>query len=988
MADQAKTDEEIDKLKAAIAAQEALRGILPKEQLEAGLAVLREQMRKLQKGAAVADSAVAQDYAAVAAERAIIAETVVGHAVSGDRNVVASEYHFHAAMSPSALTNKALTRYLNRLYNRCNALPLVAMGGEEIGGQDMLLENVYIDLDTTTRILPPKRRNKEKKERIGLAGMQEGDRPLAALEATTQADRLALLGDPGGGKSSFVKQVAAWLALARLGKRELPKGWAPLLPLLVNLRDLAPRLARLALDKRSDEQQDRALRETVFSLWADELAGMDAAEMIAELPDLLIEGEVLLGFDGLDEVPLAERERVRRAINSILSVYGNLAKVIVTCRARSYTGNSILPGFTTHTLAPFDKHKIGQFVHGWYKTQSRVGQFTSQEIKEKIDDLIRATSAPDLAELAGNPMLLTTMAIVHQQEVGLPRERVRLYSQAVQVLLRRWQKWKGLIVSEELEKVLNDDRKLRGVLERLAYEVHRRQSQGQASDLERKEVLALLETAPYLGRVGLAADFLDYVDQRSGLLVGRGGDDDSQPALYGFPHRTFQEYLAGCYLVAERDAARKLWECAGEGDFWYLAVQLGSEELLYNSTAGRNTYLDLAYDLCPEQAPNGQSEWRALVWSGRMASLLTREQIERDIKPGGGRAYQTRLIGRLPAALSSSLPSSERTEAGRALARLGDPRPEVMEVDAMRFCGIPSGPFWMGTANDVSAQQNELPLHLVDLPYDFWMGRFPVSNAQFHQFVQGEGYSHSDFWSEAIAVGYWRKGSFKGKWDSERRIGPADWGEPFTLANHPVVGVTWYEAVAFTRWLNYRWRTAGVLPTYLHVTLPSEAEWEKAARGGLVIPDAAKPVVAGEWQVAMGTRDNPMPQRIYPWGNEWNSSKANGGEVSIGSTNAVGAFADQDNVYGIGELSGNVFEWSRSQLESYPYRPGEWREEIKSAQPDDLIVLRGGSFRGDYSFLRCAFRGADYPNYRFNHFSFRVAVCPSLLLLASEAPDF
>ena len=96
----------------------------------------------------------------------------------------------------------------------------------------------------------------------------------------------------------------------------------------------------------------------------------------------------------------------------------------------------------------------------------------------RADDLIDAALVDALRELAENPMLLTTMAIVHQRKIGLPRERVKLYAEAISVLGERYQRAKGLKVSEALSAVLGSDRRLRPVLERLAFEAHKQQSSG------------------------------------------------------------------------------------------------------------------------------------------------------------------------------------------------------------------------------------------------------------------------------------------------------------------------------------------------------------------------------------------------------------------------------------------------------------------------------------------------------------------------------
>ena len=82
------------------------------------------------------------------------------------------------------------------------------------------------------------------------------------------------------------------------------------------------------------------------------------------------------------------------------------------------------------------------------------------------------------------------------------------------------------------------------------------------------------------------------------------------------------------------------------------------------------------------------------------------------------------------------------------------------------------------------------PLHQVNIPYGYWIGRYPVTNAQFQAFVDDGGYRYDHFWAEAKAHGYWRKGQVKGRSDSQWRYRPHDYNTPYTLPNHPVVGVT------------------------------------------------------------------------------------------------------------------------------------------------------------------------------------------------------
>ena len=129
-----------------------------------------------------------------------------------------------------------------------------------------------------------------------------------------------------------------------------------------------------------------------------------------------------------------------------------------------------------------------------------------------------------------------------------------------------------------MAQALDDTRRIRHILERLAHENHQREAAG-LGDLTRGDALTLLEEPANLGDITLAAHFLDYVDRRAGILVGEGGNPDAKrPQTYRFPHRTFQEYLAACQLVEGRNLTRTFRGLAETGNFWYVTVQLGAEE--------------------------------------------------------------------------------------------------------------------------------------------------------------------------------------------------------------------------------------------------------------------------------------------------------------------------------------------------------------------------------------------------------------------------
>jgi formylglycine-generating enzyme required for sulfatase activity len=226
----------------------------------------------------------------------------------------------------------------------------------------------------------------------------------------------------------------------------------------------------------------------------------------------------------------------------------------------------------------------------------------------------------------------------------------------------------------------------------------------------------------------------------------------------------------------------------------------------------------------------------------------------------------------------------------------------------------------MGSESQAS-YHDERPIHRVYLER-FWMARTPVTNAQYRVFVEMTGCEPPEHW----AGGKPRRG----------------------LESHPVVNVTWHDAYAYCRWLSEATGKA--------ITLPSEAQWEKAARGD---------------------RDS----REYPWGDNWDAGYCNCRELGLGDTTPVGVFPAGASPYGILDMVGNVWEWTLSlggkdanaPTFGYPYSAGDGREDL-DARDDVFRVQRGGSYANDARITRCASRGMGSTYVSDNVSGFRVAM--------------
>ncbi|WBB76331.1 ergothioneine biosynthesis protein EgtB [Micromonospora sp. WMMD1128] len=253
---------------------------------------------------------------------------------------------------------------------------------------------------------------------------------------------------------------------------------------------------------------------------------------------------------------------------------------------------------------------------------------------------------------------------------------------------------------------------------------------------------------------------------------------------------------------------------------------------------------------------------------------------------------------------------------------------------------VPAGPFTMGTSTDPWALDNERPAHTVDLPA-YRIDATPVTNGDYRAFIADGGYDEPRLWSEAgwrhrVEAGlsaplHWRRDG--DDW-AYRRFGR--WSA--VRDDEPVVHVCWYEAQAYAAWAGKR--------------LPTEAEWEKAAR----------------WDPATGR------SRRYPWGDEDPGvAHANLGQRHLWPA-PVGAYPRGASPLGVHQLVGDVWEWTASPFRGHPgFTAFPYREYSEVFFGDDHRVLRGGSFGTDRSACRGTFRNWDYPIRRQIFSGFRCA---------------
>lgn len=870
---------------------------------------------------------------------------------------------FEAAQAPGASETTLRHAYLARLITQCNQLPLLA---GEPGGDKFRLSSVYTALLT---------QHSATQRLADLASGHGGDeaKHLSALDVLNAEPKLVLMGGPGSGKSSFanvlalalanqaladagvaggdfrIAQLAAPIPRKRDGKEPQPQVWThgALLPVRVVLRDLASNLPA------PGEAIDA---DTIWQFIATQLHQAALGDYAPHLHAHLLQHGGLILLDGLDEVPDAHqrREQIKQAVQAFAATF-HRCRFLVTSRTYAYQRQDWkLDGFAETQLLPFLPWQIDAFVAAWYAQTVALQQLSANEAEQRAARLKHeAAHNPRIGELAQWPLLLTLIAQLQTKGGGvLPERREELYEKAVDMLLETWERMKPRTQADggaepSLAEFLRVGReRIRSVLNRLAFEAHRDQPEltGSAAIAGDKLVAALLQAAQDPDAKPQRLE--EYLRDRAGILAAHGD------GVYQFPHRSFQEYLAACHLTDDGFPDKLAALACADPNRWREVVALAGAKAARGAKA--SAWL-LAETLCPTPLADDPQNSdlplaKADAWGALLAGRVLAESADlgnvsaRDYgKHQRIRDWQLAILRR------PALPAVERALAGRTLAALGDPRPEVMTLDGMQFCHVPAGSFWMGSEG---GDDDEKPMHQVELP-DYWVARYPVSVAQWREYLRAEQREAED----------------------ARSITGRD--------NDPVHSVSWHEALHFCHALTRRWTAH--LPAGWQVMLPSEAEWEKAARGGVQVPAVPRiaTVDALHCEAAAALKANPLPQREYPWSDEPEDECANM-RTGIAQPNAFGAYPRGCGPYGGEELSGNVWEWTRSvwgrdrvkPAFGYPYRPDDLEREALDAGDDCLHVVRGGSWFGRRFLARCACRSGDKPADRLHDLGFRVVLRP------------
>jgi formylglycine-generating enzyme required for sulfatase activity/predicted MPP superfamily phosphohydrolase len=760
------------------------------------------------------------------------------------------------------------------------------------------LPQVYIPLETANPFQKPldERKMKEKGEVLlqmpGETGddAEEGKKSLTMdiEELIGQVNCLLLEGNAGMGKTTLVKHLAYTLT-----QGAGPQSLQGYLPVLIFLKDFWP-LYQKEMKKESPAVTFASLLEGYFKKIQCPLS-------TGIVKDFLGQGRGLLLLDGLDEVPEEIRGELVDMVHCFRFEYsrnetqekhekivnaGN--RLLITSRPHGIDARGLECFGDYHQKIEYlDDKKAADFISRWFRAVSGQARgFADLTAGDMISEIRLHEHA---AVFIRNPLLLTALCIFYL--VGgkrIPDQRADLYDRIVTNLLYR--RFHDPLEPERVNQVLE-------FLMQLAFTMQARHVKS-IEPYEAKEVLKQENPlkpgeSPKEYKKRLDQLFKD-IEPVCGLLNRQSSGDIE------FAHLTFQEFLAAKHML-DMDLNYKDYL----DDSWW-------EETLLLYTGLMNLEM--------KKRSNGIALEILNLKPTRLQLLGCK--VLRDFQPS--RRKETVILKvkeKLTKLINSNAPLEQRFEAGDILGTLGDPRIDILSPPMVH---IEAGEFIRGS----NEADYEKPIQQVYLDA-FMVAKYTVTNREFKEFVRDGGYNNKDYWTpegwqwqkdgEIIEPEYWH----------DRK-----WNGP----NFPVVGVSWYEAAAYAGWLSQKTGEKYILPT--------EAQWEKAARGTKGL--------------------------IYPWGNEFDKNLCNYDECGLGRTSPVGIFPGGESPYGCVDMAGNVWEWCGDWYDSY-YSKSCPKENPQGPSTGSRRVLRGGGWGHDAWGCRAASRGCRRPAARGAGIGFRLA---------------
>ena len=759
----------------------------------------------------------------------------------------------------------------------------------------------------------------------------EGASSRVTLSEVVRVTRcVVLMGDPGGGKTTFLRYLAyklvddvswkwpcgeaAFSAVSGLAEQ------GAVLPFLLTLPDLQSQLVPndmvLAAGRQNAPGSDdpNVLLEQLLACMSK--LGIHATR--ANILPILQSGRAIWLLDGMDEVESVEARKRIAEIVSRASVAWPACRFVVTSRPFAIAGLARPKDFEVCSIDVLQDPEIKRFLRSW--TNCLFAGASEEKRQEHLLDLTRTIlESADLRALARNPVMLTCMGVLHYNRKRLPNSKADLLEAVIQWLLFSRHQAEGTDGTrpEEVESRFR----------LIAYLMLSQQgNRYQAGTLWAAQKLQ----EQYEGETQEWLTFLQEERQKSGVIIGRGEGD------IAFWHSWFQQYLAAKHIAfATDDLEQGWWHMIAphvDDNQWREVLSLVPACLRRLGTARVNLFFERLIDDVASADLNCRVKRYGLA--GLILQDLQAVGFEVDKNVFTSRAEGIQEVFRTPLV---NVPLPYRLNAAAALGIVGDQR---LAISEKRWARIEAGKTVIGAQKDDAqalgydalAVSWEGPVHerWVD---EFDIGVFLVTVQDYGVFVNSKGYSNPTYWTDEG----W-------KWAKRSRVEvPLAWEEQLRLPNCPVTGISWFEAGAYCNWLRSTSDDGFIY------RLPSEYEWERAARIRI-----------------------PRGQR-FSWGNGLNAgdrAEANWAQANLRCKTPVGMFPISTTGDGIADLFGNVEEWCENAWTDQHVIDSDGGP-VLAAEPTKRVV-RGGSTIRPMRFCRPSYRSQILQTKRYMTVGFRV----------------
>ncbi|MDR0910255.1 MAG: SUMF1/EgtB/PvdO family nonheme iron enzyme [Spirochaetaceae bacterium] len=783
-------------------------------------------------------------------------------------------------------------------------------------------------------------------------------RALNAIDIISTSRRSVIIGKPGMGKSTLLHFLTYKIAqhfinpeVNVVSKFSLSSTFnsTKYLPFYISLKRLysaIPDFEQTQNSKLANEIINFAIRDLGYA------NNETISRTVEEITDCLSNESAVWFFDGLDEIYTQFTPNTMQRICEVLEEINPKGKIVFATRPAGYS-HSYIDDAIEVKMELMAKPVQLQLINNCLSFARLPKKLIIQGEKEIIDSLQSKDVSTELTELAGTPFFLSLMTDVYINQKTLASKKTVIIETGIKQLIHNW----ATKAPAFLQKHNDVETKIYDCLKTIASKIR-------LLTFSEDEVNGILFSLFKLtNEIGLVDDYRKIICDDIGLFVSNEVKSNFGLQLqYEFMHRNFKDFLSAQKGIELGGFENKFDIQRFNNDSMY-PEQIWMQIEIYLDRDNDESFINLWYLILDIMEHYSQFPLAVFLVS---QMLSTRNNLLWEMRKILPVVVRTTVEDSVPSLLVIALNNKKlslikRVKIGECLGVIGDPREGVginkEGIPEIKWCFVEGGDYQYGLS-----QQDIIRLNKIypngnfsrEVPSadcrvkSFYLSKYPITTEQFSAFVKDAGYEDDRWWNWSDFSLDWikkkRNNALKPKLDEEyEELCPCD-PNPAKMKNAPMIGLSWVDAVAYTKWLSNKLSEK--------VRLPYEYEWEYAAKNG--------------------------QNYDYYWGNDFSSERCICGEQHLKSVACVGLFDDPQ--YGeLCDMNGNIWEQTLTLLSPNEDNKDFMRYNVLDDRANDMInrasaaVVRGGTYMTPAYMLRNTYRGRDFIGIRISKWQgFRV----------------